>query len=356
MAHDARDRQAMAAAWLFHAGLKQEEIQKALNIGNQTEVSRLLKHARERHWLKWHLNIPEEELPEIQARAYPRLRDLTARLDSLARDNKGVQVSRISIVYSRADEPAALGMERFGQQAAEHVLPLLRNTETRICAVAWGRTMKAFVDAVQPQTKNRPDLEFVPVSGEPGRFPYDSISPTQVAERLATAFGAQCLSLHGIAARIPKRLKDRAKVIREFVGGCKDYEAILDGKEPKIGQAQIIITGIGNARSSKDDAWFKETAQLEEINDLQKIAAGNIGGVWIPESDKDQKRIAEINDRWLGIQQRDFEACAHRGHRSGLGVVVLAVEQQKARIIKRAVGLINHLVISESLANAILDD
>src|SRR5438045_7987079 len=101
MPYDAREKKAMAAAYLLKAGRKQAEIKYALGLRSQTDVSRLIKLAKERKWLTWQLNIPEEELPEIRAKAYPRLKELNECVDDLARTNKGVHVSRISVVHSR---------------------------------------------------------------------------------------------------------------------------------------------------------------------------------------------------------------------------------------------------------------
>lgn len=350
-----KDKKAMAVASLVYQGRSQSAIQDALQIPSQAEVSRLLKLAKENEWVCWKLNIPEEVLPEIRAMAYPRLGELTEVLDELARQNNGVRVRHVAIIHTRDAEPKARRMQ-FGGQAQRYVVPLLQNPKTNVCVVAWGQNVKSAVDAVQRQNGEYSHLLFVPACGEPRGHTDDSITSTKAAERLAFAFNTKNLSLNGVAARIPKRLTSKANVIREFVSGFKDYEKIVSGPDAALDKASVIISGVGDAKSSQSDAWFLETKELEEVDDLHTIAAGNIGGVWLPASTKHQRRIDEINNRWLGIQLRHFDKCARAGDRSGLGVVVVAMEPQKARIIRHAIGRINHLIIDERLADAILDE
>lgn len=94
---------------------------------------------------------------------------------------------------------------------------------------------------------------------------------------------------------------------------------------------------------------------MQEPNVLE-LAVGNIGGVWIARneiSDEDKKRVAKINDRWLGAQYDHFRSCSLNAdllhHRPG--VVVLAVEPDKAAIVLEALHLINVLIVSRQLAD-----
>jgi DNA-binding transcriptional regulator LsrR (DeoR family) len=124
----------------------------------------------------------------------------------------------------------------------------------------------------------------------------------------------------------------------------------------------MILTGIGNADTSKrtiagvgPDPWFLETVEAEEPNILE-LAVGNIGGVWIARneiSDEDKEQVAKVNERWLGAQYDHFRSCSLNAdllHRRP-GVVVLAVETDKADIVLEALHLINVLIISRQLAD-----
>ena len=125
----------------------------------------------------------------------------------------------------------------------------------------------------------------------------------------------------------------------------------------------MILTGIGDVRTSKrtnersqSDPWYLETAEAEDPNVLG-LAVGNIGGVWIARDDlpvHDRSKVEQVNERWLGAQHADFRRCslnAVTGQRPG--VVVLAVEPEKAGVILEALYLINVLVISRELAEAL---
>jgi DNA-binding transcriptional regulator LsrR (DeoR family) len=292
--------------------------------------------------------------------AFPSLEVLRRKLNDAARDNRGVPVKHVRVVSCSGRLSRAERFLAFGQQAASYVVPLIK--QARTCAVAWGRTVNCVVEAVPKQSTPSPTLRFMPISGEPINHTDTGVSPSTAAKKLAQAFGCDehCLSLQGVAARIPKEFDASAKTIRRFVNMCRAYEEIFGGKDPLIDNVDLIVSGIGDIDSSTSDPWFRETAECEGINDLSQIAAGNVGGVWIPKdprSTAQSRRIAQVNQRWLGIQREHFENCARRGDRrdGGPGVVVLALEPAKAAIVLRAMGMVNHLIIEHDLAEAILN-
>ncbi len=205
----------------------------------------------------------------------------------------------------------------------------------------------------------RKGLKFVPVAGEPLEIPVGGVSPTRAAQLLAEKFvddqDTGYYVLNGVASRIPKRMEANANIIREFVSGFKDYGIIFDGDSPLMANVDMIITGIGNALSSRDDPWFNETKNLEGIDDLEAFAVGNIGGVLLPKDRYNPEhcnRVDEINGRWLGIQKDHFQKAAER---AAPGVVLVAVEPEKAPIVAQAIGMVNHLIIDQQLANALID-
>ena len=123
----------------------------------------------------------------------------------------------------------------------------------------------------------------------------------------------------------------------------------------------MILTGLGNVDTSKrdiagiSDPWYTETEEAEGVNVLD-LAVGNIGGVWIAKneiSDGDKERVAKVNERWLGAQYGDFRGCALNADllQRRPGVVVVAVEPDKADIVLETLHLINVLIVSRLLAD-----
>ena len=99
----------------------------------------------------------------------------------------------------------------------------------------------------------------------------------------------------------------------------------------------------------------RETVEAEGPNVLD-LAVGNIGGVWIAKNEispEDKEQVARVNERWLGAQYGDFLGCALNAdlqHRRP-GVVVVAVEPDKADIVLETLHLINVLIVSRQLAD-----
>ena len=61
-----------------------------------------------------------------------------------------------------------------------------------------------------------------------------------------------------------------------------------------------------------------------------------------------------MNKRWLGAQHDEFRRCSLSGGESGRpGVVVLAVEPERATIVLEALYLVNVLIISRQLADTL---
>ena len=104
--------------------------------------------------------------------------------------------------------------------------------------------------------------------------------------------------------------------------------------------------------------WL-ETAKAEG-RDVLSLAGGNIGGIWIPRQDAtadDRDKIEQMNQRWLGAEHGHFERCSLRGGSADRpGVVVLAVEPEKAEIVLEALYLMNVLIISRHLADALAEE
>jgi DNA-binding transcriptional regulator LsrR (DeoR family) len=360
---DRDDWLALAVAHLTSLNKIQTQIQAELNLRHQKQVSNLLQRARAKGWIQERVNFPpnlsEHDIDMIKALGFSRRKELQNRLDTIAKERRGVLV-KVHVVH------AEITTDRYTQYskaaAQELETQLTRMPQGGSCAVAWGRTVHRAIEAM-PAVDPGQDILFVPVSGEPMNYAETGSSPSLNAQQLADKCHSARLSLRGVPARIPKDLALEAGTIRRFMGKCHHYRDIFHEPSPLMGKLDMIISGIGDAATSEDDPWFKEIKELEGdegANDLRAVAAGNIGGVWIPKSstnDSDRKRLREINSRWLGIQEEHLLACAKKASQNPKcpGVVVLAIEPEKAGIVHRAIGMVNRLVITQPLALALLD-
>jgi hypothetical protein len=211
---------------------------------------------------------------------------------------------------------------------------------------------------------------FLPIAGEPTNFEPNGVSPSDAASILAAAWPQSVnLSLRGVQARIPKSVyeHDREGIARQLANYSKNYKWIFGGPgKPLIDRVAMILTGIGDVRTStrageetpQADPWYRETAEAEDAEVLE-LAVGNIGGVWIARHDvsaEESRMVEQVNERWLGAQHADFRRCSLNADPvQRPGVVVLAVEPEKASIVLEALYLVNVLVISRQLADALAE-
>lgn len=381
------DYKTLLAAYFFGQdnALKQETIADRLGLSGQPDVSKLLRKARNMGYLREVFEFPsditEDARREIENSYFSKhsaLEEELIRRAQILRDER----SDGSAPFKRLHVCAAPGLDiqddkarerafsTFGANAAEIVASYIDHADT--CCVAWGRTVHATVRHVRTRTvAPGPRKTFMPIAGEPTNYEPNGISPSDAAQTLAAAWpGSENLSLRGVAARIPKIVyeRDNAGIARDLARSSDHYRRIFgptDNEDrPLITQVAMVITGIGDAQTSGrasgvtglEDPWWLETARAEG-RDVLSLAGGNIGGIWIPRHDAtsdDRDKIEQINERWLGAEHGHFERCSLRGGTADRpGVVILAVEPEKAEIILEALYLMNVLIISTHLADAL---
>jgi hypothetical protein len=256
-------------------------------------------------------------------------------------------------------------LQRFGRAAAGRIVGLLQKAQT--AAVAWGRTILNVVEGVESLPRRGPKSDrnekkphtFLASSGEPFSHPVQDHSASTAVARLARWFGcSELFTLRGVPLRIPPGMAGEEGIIRRFVNHYKDYGRIFGshGAVPLIGNIDAFLTGVGDTASSKEDTWFTETVDTESLSNLDEIAIGNIGGIWLPHEDGNQEEVInKLNSRWLGIQLHQIERCADRKtDQDGPGVIVVAAGREKASIVRRTLPYVNHLLIDQFLADAML--
>lgn len=362
--------------------LTQREIGEKANLGTQAQVSRLLTEAREKGYLREVFEFPADISPDERLKIensffhqHSELEDALAQRARELNDTRsdgGSPFKRLHVVAAPGleDEKARdKAFQYFGASAAEIVAGYIDVADE--CSVAWGRTIEATVRHVRPRSAS-PEREktFMPIAGEPTNHEPNGVSPSDAARILSAAWpGSEHLSLRGVQARIPKSVHehDKDNIARELVGYSKNYQKIfgvpggLD--RPLITQVPMILTGIGDVHTSERpsqggaDPWYLETASAEDRSVLE-LAVGNIGGVWIARSDipeVDKQKVEHVNERWLGAQHRDFKRCSRTADmiRHRPGVVVLAVEPEKDKIVLEALYLMNVLIVSSQLADTL---
>jgi DNA-binding transcriptional regulator LsrR (DeoR family) len=366
--------------------LKQDQIARETGL-NQAQVSRLLKDARDHKILqevfRFPADLPSEARLEVVNSFFARHGELEEALIQRSRKLRNRQThggwpfKRLHVVAARGIENQNDAQVRenafqsFGISAAGIVTGYIDDVDT--CCVAWGRTIAATVEHVPTSTASGWNKQFIPIAGEPTNHEPSGVSPSDAARTLANAWpGSTSLSLRGVQARIPKSVDDHggAPYARELIRYSNSYRQIFEppdsGEPALISDVPMILTGIGNVDTSKrniagvgPDPWFLETVEAEEPNVLE-FAVGNIGGVWIAKDDiaeEDKERVAQVNERWLGAQYEDFTGCSQGADlaRHRPGVVVLAVEPDKADIVLEALHLINVLIVSRQLADKLAD-
>jgi DNA-binding transcriptional regulator LsrR (DeoR family) len=349
---------AMKVAYLSYEGRSPQNIMQLLSLKSESRVSKLKRIALNEGWLKPMWFCPDAALEaEIRSCGHESISGLNERVGVLAARNRGPAPNRIHVVYSGEKEDGRL--ERFGPVAGEIVARII-NRPNITTMVAWGRTIECVVDHVQIHVLKQDGAgkTFAPISGEPLNNPDNGLSASAAAEKLEMAFGGEQkkLSLRGVAVRIPNKKDIDAAMIRAFYEASRSYSTIF-GKNGLIETADIILSGVGDATSSKEDPWFLEAQELEGLEgpELEKMTIGNIGGVWFPKAGAEND-VAEMNERSLGMQHRHILGCCLReaSKPDPGGVVVMAVGKMKANVVARALGLVNHLIIDHTLAEELL--
>jgi DNA-binding transcriptional regulator LsrR (DeoR family) len=362
--------------------LTQQAIGARAGLGTQAQVSRLLADARSKGYLREVFEFPADMPPDERRALQQRLEQsfykphaqLEEALAKRARDlcrtrsDGGNPFKRLHVVatpgWREGDENDHRGaFSAFGANAAEIAAGYVDDAGS--CSVAWGRTIDATVRRIRSRGKPAGSGKvFMPIAGEPINYEPNGVSPSDAARILADAWpGSEHLSLRGGPARIPKSVyeHDQNGIAREMASYSRNYRRIFRRPDGLIENVAMILTGIGDVTTSKRtgeqaDPWYRETAEAEDP-DVLGHAVGNIGGVWIARDGLDESdtgKVEQVNKRWLGAQHEDFRRCSLSGGESGRpGVVVLAVEPEKATIVLEALYLVNVLIISKQLADAL---
>jgi len=400
--------QAQVAAWLFDKmHFKQEQIAEHLGI-RQPDVSRRLKLAEERGWLSRPTflrgkDISDERLEAIEHAFYQKLPELRHLIGRLSRQRRPADPPpQVRVFYSGPSATDKVGYHKrqqlFGWNAALYIQELVPRMHR--VGMAWGKTIARLIDGLHPlHLKFEKGTLVFPVSGEPLREHGEENSATTLAAGLQESVEggpAEGPGLNMIIPCVPDHFDEAvtAQIKHSLLGQVAGYRRIFlgeAGQRPLIDEIDTLITGVGTASKTSADPWL-----IERVNAMQKdppltredfeaYTFGDIAGVYLlrPKLNKlvaarhaDNSRgdgrkarernvdveakINRINTQWTGIQREHLSRCAERAWASPQtpGVIVLAIGRAKSAIVIEAVNqsLVNHLLIDQDLADALVED
>jgi hypothetical protein len=398
--------QAQVAAWLFDKmHFKQEQIAEHLGI-KQPDVSRRLKLAEERGWLSRPgflrgKDISDPRMEEIENAFYHKLRELRRLIERLSRRQRPLDAPpKVQVFYSGPTATDKAGyhkrQELFGWNAALYIQDLVPRMH-RI-GVAWGKTIARLIDGLRPlHPKFGRGTLFFPVSGEPLREHGEENSATSLASQLQTFVDGSPPGpgLNMVIPCVPDQFSAAVTddIKHLLLGQVAGYRRIFlgdGGHSPLIDEMDTLITGVGTASKTSTDPWLIERVNAMRNDppltreDFEAYTFGDIGGVYLlrpalgqliaarsgrpaaaGRAARDRSagvaaKVERINAQWTGIQREQVAKCAERARSSEqtAGVIVLAIGRAKSETIIEAVNqsLVNHLLIDQDLADALVED
>ena len=373
-----KDLEAQQAAYLCaEHEMTQEEIGRLLGGLSQPRVSRLLKRAEERGWLQRSYQFIPDRLPADRLDLLRRFVEPKSLVDCLGKidSRTSVRVRGVHVVDSGSSGTSKRAMAtrliRFGRAAAEPMAELISRSD--VFAVTWGRTVSHVVDNLNPeqwrQTAPRP-IRVVPVCGEPLERASERDTSSHLAERLHLVVRSTAPmppSLTGVPALISRQFRGSdLRGIRRFVEKAASYQEVFGTSSPLIDQVDSLLTAVGPAQKPMgfihDELLKAGSTPIRKLTPagLQKLVAGDMGGVLFPRPGLDargRREVDELNAMWTGAKLKHLERIARgaaRGTRPGIIVVAIGAED-RAGIIAEVVrhGLVNELIIDRMLAEAL---
>ncbi|MFN7937900.1 MAG: sugar-binding domain-containing protein [Bryobacteraceae bacterium] len=361
-------------AALLHAdGKSNKEIGTRLNL-SESAISKVIRDCYTEGLLSIRFRTEGLSAREIQIlRAEAGLKNkLTERLRLVPKDTSAVVTEPdVMIIDSGSAQTTARGwtlrLDAFSKGASQEVMKLI--LRSGIVGVSWGRTLATVVRAMRelpPATAHTP-IQFIPLCGEMLEGPPRKTSSSTLAYRLDETVNTAAPHLHahwlaGVPSHLPLHFpKQKAGIIAEYIHSLPAYRAIFgDAQKPKhvplAERADMILTSCGpedRPLGYDADRWFDSTGI--SVRDARAFIAGDISGNLLGNSraagkapPKVERKIAELNEAWLGAKLHHLRACARRALNEDLpGVVLCAIGANKAGTVREIVrlGLANRILL-----------
>jgi hypothetical protein len=358
-----------AAHALCQAGdITQDHIAHQLNV-SQSQVSRLLRHARDERWL---VDRPQFVPPEQGSQYYDLWREVESQhVLSKVLERKfcafyGPPLRRVLVVDGVG--------ETYSHGAAQALLPLLQERDPergpiRTLGVTWGRNIRYMIQALRrlvpdPIRATNDSLTLVPLCGEPFQdredpHTYNSSALVFELHRVINASTKPPLSIAGVYAFIPDKYKGDIERILEFYRLGTSYAAIFPKRGGLAASLDSVLTAVGVSGEQYPGVFLRERRALGDLTDTElEWILGDVSGILIPRLETPKSlsgKIRRLNARWTGVKQSHLRDCAAAAGQ-GPGVIVVAQSQDRASLIHRCCSqekMINTLLISRVLAEAI---
>jgi DNA-binding transcriptional regulator LsrR (DeoR family) len=348
----------------------QDVIANQLDV-SQSQVSRLLRVARDARWL---VDRPIFVPPEPGDAFYELWREVESQfvlskvLERKFCTHYGPPLRRVVVVDGVG--------EAFSHGAAQALLSFLEERDRQRGAigtlgVTWGRNVRYLIQhlrklAGEPLRPAEDPITLVPLCGEPFQdredpHTFNSSALAWELHQVVNAPGTQApLSIAGVYAFIPKKYKRDTETILDFYRLGNAYATIFPKKGPGLAASlDAILTAVGVPGEKYPGVFLRERLALGDLAESEvKWLLGDMSGILFAKKSAPASLIAKIetlNDRWTGVKKSHLEKCAERPGR-GPGVTVVAQAEDRAGLIHRCCTeekVINMLVISRVLAEAI---
>lgn len=263
---------ARIATLYYYQDLSQQEIAQELSI-SRSNISRLLKEARERGIVEIHIH-------------HPIARDIA--LERQLKERFGL---RAAAVVQADPGDALLTLQRAAQQTASILDEHLEGAKT--LAISWGTTVYATVDAFAP--RRRYDVEVVQLMGgvsssEP------AIDGPALVQRLARSLTGRYRYLHA------PLVVDRPEVAQALLSQRNIAEAL----EVAAG-AEVALVGIGALDATVSSLLRAGYLSADEFEAIAR--RGAVGDICARHFDSDGQPVApELDARLLAVSLRDLAA------------------------------------------------
>jgi DNA-binding transcriptional regulator LsrR (DeoR family) len=376
-----------AVAYLYSKNHSREEIRHILKL-SQPSVSRSIKQAMQKGWLKSTVQFVEESIPdgrlqEIDALVSPQQK-LIERFKEFARNHKIPIVPDIRVLPSaNRHTDADLWQERleqFGNLAAAHIRELLLPAQK--CGISWGHTILSIARGLRKLgpspliAQRRAPITFIALCGEPLSKPRGEattqISSSSLAEQFTQIINdspKHSYTLSAVPAIILEDNEKNAGIIHDFFKrSATEYCQIFygdseNGQPALIDELDIILTSVG-APTYPHGYWGDSLIATKGIDweRIKRLIIGDIGGVLFPRPGlgiNEKEELQKLNDRWMGIKERHMKQCAEKASDNRTaGVIVVAIGKNKAASVSESIrlGLVNTLIIDHDLADALLQE
>jgi len=303
---------ARVATLYYYHDLSQQEIAQQLGI-SRSNISRLLKEAREQGVVEIHIHHPINRNMELERQLIERF---GLRAAGVADDDPGDQSSPL-------------------QRAAQLAAMILDDclVGARVLAISWGTTVHAIVDSFAP--RRRHDVEVVQLMGG-----VSSVEPTidgpALVQRLARTLTGRYRYLHA------PLIVDRPEVAQALLSQRNIAEALEVATS-----ADVALVGIGALDASMSSLLRAGYLSAEEF---ARIAAqGVVGDICARHFDREGRPAApEIDARLVAVRLDQLAAIPT--------VIGAACSVKKAAAIRGALrgGYLDIFVTDSATAEAVL--